>query len=334
MGVKKRSADMPPSKKIGPTAAVIGATGFIGPHLVRALIDQGFIVRVYSRHQYQSRFNDEVRSENWYQGNLGDRDALRNALNGVEIVFQLADNFKGGSGEVRGALKSGLAQLENVYLSCIEAGVDSLVYFSSIRANKKSSSPYAQYKIAAENLLRSLCSGVSPLNLFVIRPPVVYGPHLRGNLARFIRYARLGILPRLPTLNNEMSLVSVTGLCRASIEVSLKEQHEEKVVSYIITDGEIYTPNRIEEAVYKSLDKNLPLIKTPKIAIYFVFLAARLASFIGINRGQFGLNLYRNLLSSESDLMESGSLIYEVADGVTLESELPKIISSHGQDQS
>ena len=82
----------------------------------------------------------------------------------------------------------------------------------------------------------------------------------------------------------------------------------------------------------QSLDKNLPLIKTPKIAIYFVFLAARLASFIGINRGQFGLNLYRNLLSNESDLMESGSLIYEVADGVTLESELPKIISSHGQD--
>ena len=73
-------------------ALVTGGNGFIGSHLVEHLLRQGYSVRCLVRKTSDLRWLRNLNVEYAY-GDLFDNEALKLALQNVEIIFHSAGNF-------------------------------------------------------------------------------------------------------------------------------------------------------------------------------------------------------------------------------------------------
>src|SRR5688572_23455611 len=74
---------------MGRRALITGATGFVGGHLTELLVAEGWQIRALVRPTSDSvrlrRLGVEL-----HEGGLGDREAIRGASAGVDVVFHLA----------------------------------------------------------------------------------------------------------------------------------------------------------------------------------------------------------------------------------------------------
>ena len=74
---------------------VTGGAGFIGSHLVDLLVQRGDHVTVFDnmssgRAEFIAHHGDSVR---FFEGDLLDLDAVKTAMDGIELVFHLAANL-------------------------------------------------------------------------------------------------------------------------------------------------------------------------------------------------------------------------------------------------
>lgn len=164
--------------------AVIGGTGFIGGALVERLRRRGGPIRIISR----SAGGSGEAGEEYVAASVGDREAIRRALEGCRRVFCLS---MGGDGTWEGFERDFVHGARNVGEACVEHGVERLVYCSSIAAlylgvrgrigadaapdpQPEKRSLYARAKILAERELE-LLRREKGLPVVVVRPGVVLG---------------------------------------------------------------------------------------------------------------------------------------------------------------
>lgn len=166
---------------------VIGGAGFLGAHLVQLLRKNGFFVRVFSRNAGKGqRAEIGIR---YIAADISDLEQVSKAVNGVQVVYDLAANPVGTWEEIRRAYVDGA---RNVAEACLQHGVRRLVYTSSTAAldwsltstidetagtDKKAHVRPGFYhiaKIAAEKLLCEL-HAKSGLPVVIFRPAIVVG---------------------------------------------------------------------------------------------------------------------------------------------------------------
>jgi len=313
-------------------ALVSGATGFIGSYLTRQLCLQGYNVIVYARNSYPTELRSQASSIKWIVGDLNDLRALSAACEGVDVVFHLAGLAHSNNVNRHEIFKVNLQGTKNLYSACSSAGVKKFIYFSSILASEPNRSVYAESKRAAEQyLLLSRTQHYEP-QVVILRPANVYGPEMRGNLRRFILLARKGLLPALPRLTNPLALVSVRDLCVASIMAAEAEFPLDSNI-YTVTDGERYTPNRIEDAVYEGIGIKRPSWRVPKLLLLIGAIFATVLNVTRIRSNQLGLRLYRNLVNSKTAGCEESIPPFRFKPTATLESEMETIINSLKADK-
>ena len=307
-------------------ALVIGATGFIGKHLVEELLQRGYQVRVYSRQDYPTDFIQGFAKSNWFTGAIDDLEALGTACEGVQTVFHLANISHVNHPDPQLLQQVNVIGTGDICDACASAGVKRLVYFSSALAADPGSSLYADSKLAAEKLV--LAAGKSEsgsLHVTVLRPVNVYGAGMRGNIAGLINRIGKGSMPPLPRLENRLALISVKDLCRAAVAVAEGEHASGRI--YTLTDGELYTPSRIEAAVYAALARKKPNWATPRVVFYAAALGAQLANLSGIWKNDMGLRTYRNLVADKPVTCEKIATDLEFFASESLETVMPDILA-------
>jgi nucleoside-diphosphate-sugar epimerase len=183
-----------------PRCLVTGGAGFIGSHLVSALLRQGNDVRVLDDFSTGKRSNLEsavaeggARDLEVLEGDIRDRRAVENAVRGIEVVFHEAAfiSVPESMQNPEECFSVNIAGTSGLLEACRQAGVRRVVLASSAAVYGDSAalplvegetprplSPYAASKLVAETFAtlytRSLGLAVSALRYFN-----VYGPRQR-----------------------------------------------------------------------------------------------------------------------------------------------------------
>ncbi len=239
---------------------ITGANGFLGKPLCADLIRQGQSVRAAVRQLCQLQDGIEAVVVGNIDGNTDWLDALR----GVNVVIHLAARVHVMSDIVADPLaefrRVNTACTEHLARSAVASGVKRMIYVSSIKVNgeathgdKKLSEadapnpqdPYGVSKWEAEQALRRVTDETG-LEVVIVRPPLVYGPGVKGNFAQMLNIIAKRIPLPFATVHNHRDLVYVGNLVDALITCATHPAASGH--TYLVCDGEdISTPGLLRQ---------------------------------------------------------------------------------------
>ena len=250
---------------------VIGATGFIGKHLVRRLSEEGYKVRCLVREKsrkedvdYLKKFNSEI-----VYGNLNDSKTLVGIDKNIDLVFYLA-----GGGEVASLSKRDFLDLYDYNIKTLENFLKSIkkikkiIFFSSISVigvqknelidEKTLCTPYLPHekcKFFAEELIKKY-SKIKKYIFSILRPSIVYGENSFGDSFKVIKMIDKGYFFMPGDGKNITPWIYIENVIDAAILLIDKGDNE----TYIINHEEKISFNRIIKFISKKLDKRIILI--------------------------------------------------------------------------
>jgi NADH dehydrogenase len=153
------------------TVTVIGATGFLGRHTVRALAKAGWRIKAASRHPARGFFLRPLGSVGQIElvkCDVTDADSVGAAIRGSDaavnltgILFERGQSFE----DVQAAGAANVAE------AAAAAGISALVHVSAIGADRHSDSVYARTKAEGEEAIRRNFP-----DAVILRPSIVFGP--------------------------------------------------------------------------------------------------------------------------------------------------------------
>lgn len=239
------------------SVVVTGANGFIGSHMIRALVDAGYFVRALSR---GAAPHAEPNVE-WirYTG-LDDVVSLERACGGALAVVHAAgrahETNRGASVDPA-AFRVNADGTRAVLDAAASAGTQSLVFISSIGAVRSSGneivdentapapvSNYSRSKLAAEAIVQSYEAG--GMRRFIVRPPMVYGPRMRGNPLLLFKLVARGVPLPVGAIRNLRSTLFVENLAAGVIAILQCTLTGSE--TFMISDaGDVSTPDLVTQ---------------------------------------------------------------------------------------
>ena len=181
------------------TVLVIGASGFIGGHLTRALLAAGYAVRCLARNPAKVADLASAGCE-IVPGDIADPAAVQRAVAGVEAVYIAIHTLspQPGSGAGQGFMDIEKTGVQNVIAACRASGTQRVIYVTSLGISPTERSEWLRERWQIEQLL--LGSGLAAT---VIRPGFIVGvggqgfDMLLGNARRSIALSLGGNHPRM-----------------------------------------------------------------------------------------------------------------------------------------
>lgn len=221
-----------------------GASGFVGRHLLRSLTADGYAVRAAARTSSRIAATDDI--EVVHVPNFEDGVDWTQVLCGVSAVVHLAalaHTPKGVSDQHYDLINR--AATEALARAAAKAGVAHFVFVSSIRAQCGPSADhvldetdepcpvdaYGRSKLAAEAAVAA-----AGIPYTILRPVLVYGPQVGGNMERLMALAASRLPLPFGGLENRRSLLAVDNL-NAAIRFALARPAAKRDV-YVVADPE------------------------------------------------------------------------------------------------
>lgn len=234
---------------------ITGATGFVGTALCALLEQRGVAYRRALRAGAGARPDDiEV-------GDIGPGTQWRAALEGVSSIVHLAARTH--------VMRESAADPLTVYReinvegtrrlaeAAAAAGVRRFVFLSSIKVNgertgllpfgeadePRPEDAYGITKLEAEQVLKRIAAE-SDMGVTILRPPLVYGPGVKGNFLALMGAVRKGVPLPLGSVDNRRSLVYVGNLVSAIAACVNSDRAAGQ--TFLVSDGnDLSTPELI-----------------------------------------------------------------------------------------
>ncbi len=237
---------------------VTGGTGFIGRRLVKALVTEGWNVRVSLRQKLFKDYPEGV--EPVAVGEINGSTDWQAALQGIHSVIHLAgrahvlnDDPKTAPAKFDQINTEGTANLAD---QCDRFGIKHFIFLSSLHAMGTTRSEcltelsdcqpdtaYGQSKLRAERAIAQLTQR-SQMQHTIIRPPLVYGPENLGNMERLLKLIDRGLPLPLGSVGNQRSFIYIENLVNAIM--ACLEHPQALGQTFLVSDGRtLSTPDLI-----------------------------------------------------------------------------------------
>jgi len=239
---------------------VTGGTGFIGSHLVEALLQRGTEVRCLVRNRNNLKWLKNLPIE-LTDGDSSDRTSLREAVKGVDQVFHLAGVTKTLKEETYFEVNA--IGTENLIYACLEKNPNlrKFIYLSSQAAagpchdgGKKRESdhcePVSAYGRSKRRGEESCLEHASQIPLIILRSSAVYGPRDRDVYA-FFKILTKGIKPVFSRQEQHISLCYVDDIVQALLLASDSAGSEGEI--FFLSDGHDYRLDQMGDLFEQAL---------------------------------------------------------------------------------
>lgn len=255
-----------------PAILVTGASGFVGRALCEALTAAGRPPRIAVR-AASPAVPDAVPV-----GEVGPDTDWRAALDGIRCVVHLVARThvlqESAADPLSESRRINVQGTERLARAAAEWGVRRFVFLSSVKVNgeRTDARPYTEddppapedaygiSKLEAEQALAAVTASTG-LEVVVLRPPLVYGPGVKGNFLRLMDAIARGLPLPLASITNRRSLVHVGNLAGAIVVALDAPQAAGR--TYLVSDGEDLSTPELVHAIARALDRRPRLLPFP-----------------------------------------------------------------------
>ncbi len=267
---------------LGKKVLLTGANGFVGSATTKALLRSKFEVLQAVR---KSTNLDEI-SIGVIDGGTDWTKALIDCsvvIHCAARVHMMQDSVSDPFSEYQ---KVNVAGTLNLARQAARAGVKRFVFLSSIKVNGEETQlggPYSAHDVAApedaygiskaeaEAGLR-LLSLETGMEVVIIRPPLVYGPGVKGNFSSLLRWVARGLpLPLGLATTNRRSLVGLDNL--VDLILTCVDHPKAANQTLLVSDGEDLSTADLLRRIGKALNRPARLIPVP---VSILIIASRL----------------------------------------------------------
>lgn len=274
---------------------VTGATGFIGVHLVRALVKSQYQVCILHRASSSlEAFSNLDSAISYIQGDVVSSQTVNQAVEGCDYIFHLAGLISSSRKDKKLMEEINVTGTQNIIEACVKFSIKRLIYVSSVVAVGASSHPevlnegsvyeeslnqlsYFDTKKRAEELVYFSIHNQN-LPAIILNPSTVYG---EGDVQKTSRkLQKLAALGRLPFYTQ--GGVSVVGIDEV-IEAMLNSISMGKIGERYILSGENISIKTLLEYISELAGTRAPFIKVPQILFYILGFFGDLLTYIGLS---------------------------------------------------
>ena len=251
------SASAPLTEKL---VTVFGGSGFLGKHIVQALLERGARVRIASRHPekaFKLKPLANLGQLQFARCNILKSRSVEACLQGSDAVINLVGSFEGDQVELMGKAAGRVAQL------AAAQGIERFVHVSAIGAetdpSDEDATNYARGKGLGEQLVREALPDAT-----ILRPSIIFGEddNFINMFARLIQ-----LLPALPVFGPkaQMQLVHVDDVAEAAV-IALADPGKHGGRTYELGGPERLTMLEIHQRIARAQGRERGLIAMPDMA--------------------------------------------------------------------
>lgn len=245
---------------------VTGANGFIGNALCNELFFRGIAFKGIVRKL--NSFEEHAQLTNIFQlGDINDVKDWHTIFNNISTIIHCAFPSKLSTSKINydNFRDDYLKGINRLIEQAVFYGVERFIFISSIKVNgqktvhskscdffKKAKTHftyldnpaptdiYGTFKWETEQKLWEI-SKKTGIEVVVIRPPLVYGPNVKGNLRKLLKLVRIGVPLPLGAIQNKRSLIGIDNLL--DILIRCVESDAVKNKTLLVSDGnDVSTP--------------------------------------------------------------------------------------------
>ncbi|MCX7793783.1 MAG: complex I NDUFA9 subunit family protein [Thermodesulfovibrionales bacterium] len=249
---------------------IAGGTGFVGTHLIEALLEQGLSFKCLVRDEKKALKLKEEGIET-HIGDITDKASLKDALKGIDIVVHLVGIIEGSKEDFK---KIHVEGTENLIKEALKSDIKLFVYQSALGASLKGETPYEKTKALAEELVIS-----SGIPYIIFRPSLIIG---RGD----------GFTKKLTDIIKNFPVIPVPGDGKTRFQpvyigdwvkafIKAVFYKKEKNSLYEIGGPEHLSYNEILEILMEATGIRKPIIHIPLLLIKTGLPAGRIIKQLG-----------------------------------------------------
>lgn len=260
-----------------------GATGFVGRQLVKQLVNEKDISLNLALRSGKETYASEISV--FAPMNLTADTDWQEALIGCDVVIHAAarahimdDRSENPLQEFR---KINTEATLNLAKQAAGLGLKRFIFISSIKVNGELTQtnqpftaddlpnpcdPYAISKHEAEEGLRQIAS-TTKMEVVVIRPPLIYGPGVKGNFQRLLTWLQKGIPLPLGAITNKRSFVALENLTSLIINCLTNPRAANQV--FLVSDGEDLSTTELLRRIGFSINKPVYLLPIPQFLLKY-----------------------------------------------------------------